>query len=63
MLLENMTVLSKNPSYYTEEFDVNFLANLKDKLIPKDKIQLMQDIGEGAFGKVYKGMYKFRSWV
>ena len=54
MLLDNMTVISKNPSYYTAH-DETFLSNVREKLIPKDSIQLMEEIGEGAFGKVFKG--------
>ena len=55
MLLENMTVVSKNPNYYTSELEAMTLANLQTKAIPRDRIKLQEEIGEGAFGKVFRG--------
>ena len=58
MLLENMTVVSKNPSYYTSDIEAHALANLQTRIIPRDKLTLHEEVGEGAFGKVYKGELK-----
>ena len=54
-LLENMTVISKNPAYYTHALDQVLLKELSQKLIAQDKLHLLEEIGEGAFGKVFKG--------
>ena len=54
-LLENMTVITKNPAYYTHALDLGLLKALSQKLIAQDKLHLLEEIGEGAFGKVYKG--------
>ncbi len=54
-LLENMTVVSKNPSYCTHDLDETLVAELNEKHIPYDKVKLLEEIGEGAFGKVFKG--------
>ena len=54
-LLENMTVISKNPAYYTHALDQVLLKELGQKLIAQDKLHLLEEIGEGAFGKVFKG--------
>ena len=53
-LLENMTVISKNPAYYTHALDQVLLKELSQKLIAQDKLHLLDEIGEGAFGKVFK---------
>ena len=52
-----MTVLSKNPSYYTSEIEALALSNLQTRIIPRDKLILHEEVGEGAFGKVFKGEY------
>ena len=57
VLLEGLvTVGSKNPNYYTPDLEASSLANLKTRIIPCEKLKLLDEIGEGAFGKVYKGM-------
>ena len=55
LLLEHMTVLSKNPNYYTPDIDGALLASIPASQIPRDRLRLLDEIGEGAFGKVYKG--------
>ncbi|KAK2142276.1 hypothetical protein LSH36_978g00013 [Paralvinella palmiformis] len=54
-LLENMTVVSKNPTYCPHEMDDGLLTEMREKHVPRDKIRLLEEIGEGAFGKVFKG--------
>ncbi len=51
-----MTVVSKNPNYYTPDLEASSLANLKTRIIPCEKLKLLDEIGEGALGKVYKGI-------
>jgi len=55
MLLENLSVVSKNPNYYTPDLEASSLANLRTKVIGRDRLKLCEEVGEGAFGKVYKG--------
>ena len=56
VLLEDLvTIVSKNPNYYSPDLTTCSLANLKTKIIPRDELKLLEEIGEGAFGKVYKG--------
>ena len=54
-LLENLTVVSKNPSYYPSEVEALALTTLQTRIIPRDKLILHEEVGEGAFGKVFKG--------
>lgn len=46
-----------NPNYYTTSPDSPLLRALKDMEIPNDKVVLQEEIGEGCFGKVHKGMH------
>ena len=56
VLLENIaTVVSKNPNYYAPGLEASSLANLKTKIIPRENLLMMEEVGEGAFGKVYRG--------
>ena len=55
VLLNKMRVLSKNPHYYSSELDSSFVNSLETMEICPDKLKLLEDIGEGAFGKVFKG--------
>ena len=56
VLLEGLvTIVSKNPNYYSPDLTACPLANLKTRIIPREELKLLEEIGEGAFGKVYKG--------
>ena len=55
MLLDNMTVVSKNPNYYMPALEAASLANLRTKVLPRENLRLLEEVGEGAFGKVYRG--------
>ena len=55
LLLDHMTVLSKNPHYYSSSPTADDLDTIDIKRIPRDTLQIREEIGEGAFGKVYKG--------
>ncbi len=46
-------MLSKNPNYLSSELEVG----LRTRVIPRDKLSLRKEVGEGAFGKVYRGEY------
>ena len=48
-------MVSKNPNYYTGEIEAHALANLQTRVISRDKLILYEEVGEGAFGKVYRG--------
>ena len=48
-------MVSKNPNYYTGEIEAHALANLQTRVISRDKLILHEEVGEGAFGKVYRG--------
>ena len=50
-----MTVLSKNPNYFASSISDEGLDSINTKHIPRESLQIMEEIGEGAFGKVYKG--------
>ncbi|KAL1123945.1 hypothetical protein AAG570_001715 [Ranatra chinensis] len=43
-----------NPQYFVAAPDIT-LPSLSDRMLPKESIQFQQIIGEGCFGKVYKG--------
>ncbi len=55
--MDNMTVISKNPNYVGSELAPFALANLQTRIIPRGKLTLHEEVGEGAFGKVFKGEY------
>ena len=57
LLLEHMSVLSKNPTYFTSDMDRALMASIHVKLIPRESVRLCEEIGEGAFGKVFKGRF------
>ena len=56
-------MVSKNPNYYTGEIEAHALANLQTRVISRDKLSLHEEVGEGAFGKVYKGELNFDSEI
>lgn len=59
LLLEHMSIISRNHAYFTAPTDVTdavFLASLHARQISRDTLACHEEIGEGAFGKVYKGM-------
>ncbi|CAL1289646.1 unnamed protein product [Larinioides sclopetarius] len=45
-----------NPNYYSTSPDAPLLG-MRHLQIPSDNVVLMEEIGEGCFGKVHKGMY------
>ncbi|XP_013784786.1 tyrosine-protein kinase transmembrane receptor Ror-like [Limulus polyphemus] len=46
-----------NPNYYSSSPDNPFLKMLRDMEIPGESITFQETVGEGCFGKVYKGIY------
>lgn len=55
-LLDKINVVNKNPTYFVPNAEGQFIKT--DVLdIPAKDIRLLEVIGEGAFGQVYKGMY------
>ena len=59
-LLENMTVVGKNPIYLGIDVNSVQLKGIQTTYIPQGSLKLMDVIGEGAFGKVYKGRFFHR---
>ncbi|XP_074603859.1 tyrosine-protein kinase transmembrane receptor Ror-like isoform X2 [Brevipalpus obovatus] len=47
-----------NPNYYSSSPDSSLKKVLQDIEIPSDKVVFMEEIGEGCFGRVYKGEYR-----
>lgn len=57
LLLEHMPIISRNHAYFTapDVVDAVILASLHARHISRDLLTFHEEIGEGAFGKVYKG--------
>lgn len=55
LTLDQLAVVGKNPVYFPSDFDQSFYAGLAVLRIPRDCLTLLEEIGQGAFGKVYKG--------
>ena len=55
-LLDKMNVVNKNPSYL--ETNKNLFSGKQVTItnIPIERIKLMDAVGEGAFGQVFKGV-------
>ncbi|XP_053209365.1 NT-3 growth factor receptor-like isoform X2 [Panonychus citri] len=47
-----------NPNYYSSSPDASFRKILKNIEIPATQIRFIKEIGEGCFGRVYKGEYQ-----
>lgn len=55
LTLDQLAIVGKNPVYYSADFDQTFYAGLAVRRIASDSLTLHDEIGQGAFGKVYKG--------
>uniref|UniRef100_T1IN36 Protein kinase domain-containing protein n=1 Tax=Strigamia maritima TaxID=126957 RepID=T1IN36_STRMM len=49
---------ASNPNYYSSSHDGNLINILRNLEIARDKISFIHELGEGCFGKVYKGELK-----
>ncbi|XP_015787696.1 tyrosine-protein kinase transmembrane receptor Ror-like [Tetranychus urticae] len=47
-----------NPNYYSSSPDASFRKILRNIEIPSNQIRYLEEIGEGCFGRVYKGEYQ-----
>ncbi|XP_033728267.1 BDNF/NT-3 growth factors receptor-like isoform X2 [Pecten maximus] len=56
-LLDRMNFVNKNPTYFLSPHDnvKGRKFNIKD--IPSEQMKIVDVVGEGAFGQVYKGIY------
>ncbi|CAD5121139.1 DgyrCDS9675 [Dimorphilus gyrociliatus] len=54
-LLDQMSVVSKNPNYMREMLGFYLPPHLAKKKIMEDRLDIFNCIGEGAFGRVFKG--------
>ena len=62
-LLESLSIVERNPTYASgrETLEFDWKAEFKDTavtLIDRDSLLLSDVIGQGAFGKVHKGIFK-----
>jgi len=55
-LLDRMNFVNKNPTYFFSQRDGSDPRKIINT-IPYDKVTLLDIVGEGAFGQVYRGMY------
>lgn len=55
MLLDRMNFVNKNPTYFFTDREDDSKA-FRINILPYDKVTLMDLVGEGAFGQVYRGM-------
>lgn len=68
VLLQNMTVLSANPDYAscdqstTHQWVASVFADGGTCLLQQESLVLEDEIGEGVFGKVFKGLSIFFSF-
>ena len=51
-----MNFVNKNPTYFFSQRDGSDPKKIINT-IPYDKVTLLDIVGEGAFGQVYRGMY------
>lgn len=56
-LLDQMSVVSKNPNYTREMLGFYLPPHLVKKKIMEDRLDIFNCIGEGAFGRVFKGQF------
>lgn len=56
-VFDRLTIVTSNEAYYSRDLDESVLVNVQTKLIPIDDLKLEKEIGEGTFGKVYKGPF------
>ena len=54
-LLERMNIISKNPTYFTSLQDNGEEKQTFVREIPLEYLKLVDIVGEGAFGQVFKG--------
>ncbi|XP_074663017.1 BDNF/NT-3 growth factors receptor-like [Tubulanus polymorphus] len=54
LLLDSMSLVNKNPTYYAPHPEL-VITKYSDKEIPPETLVLMEEIGEGAFGQVFRG--------
>lgn len=54
-LLDRMNMVNKNPTYFSPIGDGGSSDRYCAIEIPLEKVKLLDAVGEGAFGQVYKG--------
>lgn len=56
-LLDRMNFVNKNPTYFMTSQDKSEEKKISIKEIPYERVKIIETVGEGAFGHVYKGLY------
>lgn len=55
-LLDRMNFVNKNPTYFMTSQDKSEEKKISIKEIPYERVKIIETVGEGAFGHVYKGI-------
>nr|XP_022327491.1 tyrosine-protein kinase transmembrane receptor Ror-like isoform X2 [Crassostrea virginica] len=56
-LLDRMNFVNKNPTYFMTSQKKSDEKKVSIKEIPYERVKIIETVGEGAFGHVYKGLY------
>ncbi|XP_062567366.1 tyrosine-protein kinase transmembrane receptor Ror-like isoform X3 [Saccostrea cucullata] len=56
-LLDRMNFVNKNPTYFMTSQEKSDEKKVSIKEIPFERVKIIETVGEGAFGHVYKGLY------
>lgn len=56
-LLDRMNAVNKNPTYLSSIHDGTLAQKLAVKEIPIEHVHILESVGEGAFGQVFRGQY------
>ena len=54
-LLDRMNFVNKNPTYFMTSQEKSDEKKVSIKEIPYERVKIIETVGEGAFGHVYKG--------
>ena len=55
-VFDRLTMVTDNQTYFSVGYARSLMAGVRTTIISPDKLELKGEIGEGAFGKVYRGV-------